>query len=76
MAKLNSNWFHAFQCSFETEEDVIEFIFERLNLADFEDSYIQCGNGNDANTMEKYSAEDKKQTLYDFMMDLVERAGK
>ena len=76
MAKLNSYWFHAFQCSFEAEEDVIEFIFERLDLAYFEDSYIQCGNGNDANTMVKYSSEDKKQALYDFMMDLVERAGK
>ncbi len=73
MAKLNSSWWHAFQGSFEDEEDVIEFIFERLNTSDFEDGYIDAGGYGEPNEMFKYSAEDKKETLYNFMMELITR---
>lgn len=73
MAKLNSTWWHAFQGSFEDEEDVIGFIFERLNTSDFEDSYIDAGGYGEPNEKFKYSAEDKKEALYDFMMELINR---
>lgn len=76
MAKLSNEWWHAFRGSFEAEEDVIEFIFERLNTSDFEDSYIDVGGYGEPNEMFKMTAEDKRNTLYDFMMDLVERSKK
>ena len=72
MAKLNDDWFHTFQGSFEEEEDVIEFIFEHLDTSKFEDSYIDAGGYGEPNEMFKYTAEDKRQTLYDFMMSLIE----
>ena len=73
MAKLNDNWWNAFRGCFETEEDVIEFIFERLNTSGFEDSYNDMGGYGEPNEMFKMTAEDKKQVLYDFMMELVDR---
>lgn len=72
-AKLNDDWFHAFQGSFEDEEDVIEFIFERLDTSDFEDSYIDAAGFGEANEIFKVTANDKRSLLYDFMMGLVER---
>lgn len=73
VVELNSDWYHRFQGNFETEEDVIEFIFERLNTSDFEDSYIDVGGFGEPNEMFKITAESKKQSLYDFMVYLVER---
>lgn len=73
MAELNSSWWTAFGGAFETEEDVIVFIFERLNTSDFEDSYIDVGGYGDPNEMVKQTAESKSELLYDFMMELVER---
>lgn len=71
MAKLNDEWWDAFRGYFQTEEDVIQFIFERLNTSDFEDSYIDCaGYGEPCETI-KYSVSDKRERLYDFMMSLV-----
>jgi hypothetical protein len=71
MAKLNNEWWNAFRGCFQTEEDVIEFIFKRLNTSDFEDSYVDMGGYEEPNEMIKVTAEDKKQLLYDFMMELV-----
>lgn len=73
MAKLNDDWFHTFRGSFEDEEDVIEFIFERLDTSDFEDSYIDAGGYGEPNEMFKYTKEDKKNALYDFMMGLIDK---
>ena len=71
MAKLNDDWFHAFQWSFKNEEDVIEFIFARLDTSDFEDSYINVGgHSGEPNELMKNTAEDKRNLLYDFMMEL------
>mgnify|MGYP000927924742 CR=1 FL=1 len=71
MAKLNNDWWNAFRGSFKTEEDVIEFIFEHLDTSAFEDSYIDMGGYGEPNECFKQSAEDKKQLLYDFMMELI-----
>lgn len=73
MAELNNNWWHAFRGTFRTEEDVIEFIFERLNTSDFEDSYMDAGGYGEPNERFKLTAQDKVWLLYDFMMELVER---
>jgi len=71
MAKLDNDWHHAFRGCFETEEDVIEFIYEHLNTSDFEDSYVDAGGYGEPNEMFKVTANDKKAMLYDFMMELV-----
>ncbi|MDV3426593.1 MAG: hypothetical protein LIR50_05320 [Bacillota bacterium] len=73
MAKLNNDWRHAFRGAFQTEENVIEFIFKRLDINDFKDSYIDMGGYREPNKCFKQSAEDKKQLLYDFMMELIEK---
>ena len=68
MARLNDDWFYGFGGSFQDEEDVIEFIFERLNTDDFEDSYVDAGGYGEPNEMFKRTAEDKRESLYNFMM--------
>lgn len=72
MGKLKEEWVATFS-GYETEEDVIELIFEHLDTSDFEDSYTQMGNNNDPNTCIKFSKEDKREALYDFMMSLVKQ---
>ena len=76
MAKLNNEWNHTFNGAFETEEDVIEFIFECIDSNKFEDSFIDSTGHGEPNEMFKYTGEDKKQALYDFMMNLLERVDK
>jgi hypothetical protein len=73
VAKLSDDWKHGFRSAFETEEDVIEFIFERLDTSDFEDSYTDMGGYGEPNECFKQSAEDKRNLLYDFMIDLIEK---
>ena len=72
MGKLKQEWSSTFQ-GYETEEDIIEFIFEHLDTSDFEDSYVQMGFDNEPNTYIKYSKEDKREALHDFMMSLVNK---
>ena len=74
MGKLNNDWLHGFQGSFETDEEVIEFIFDRINTNDFEDSYINVGGySGEPNESMKYTAEEKRETVYDYLDYLVER---
>jgi HEPN domain-containing protein len=73
IAKLSDSWFNAFGGCFEDEEDIIEFIFERLNTSDFQDRYIDCGGYGEPNEKVKQTAEDKRELLYDFMMSLVNK---
>jgi hypothetical protein len=75
MGKITKKWRSSLS-GFDSEEDVVEFIFERLNTSDFEDSFVVIGNNGEPNECIKISAEDKREILYDFMMDLVERANK
>jgi hypothetical protein len=72
MAKLNNDWSNAFGDTFETEEDVIEFIFERFDTSDFEDSYNYMNWNCEPNESFKFTAEDKRRNFYDFMMELAE----
>lgn len=73
MAKLNNDWWNAFRCSFETEEDVIEFIFKNLDTKKWEDSYIDMGGYGEPNECFKQTVENKKDLLYEFMMSLVNK---
>lgn len=73
MSKLNEEWWYAFGGSFQTEEDVIEFIFERLDTSDFEDSFRDMGGCGEPNECFKITKEDKRDVLYEFMMELVEK---
>lgn len=70
-AKLTDDWGDAFGGSFETEEDVFEFIYERLNISDFEDSYIDVGGHGECNEYVKLSVSDKREMLHDFMMAIL-----
>lgn len=74
IAKLDDEWWNIFRGSFETEEDVFEFIFERVDTSDFEDSYIDVGEYMDPNECFKETAEDKRMWLYDLMMKILEEA--
>lgn len=69
MAKLSDYWNDVFNGSFETEEDVIDFIFDRLNTSDFEDSYVDTSGNGEPNEMFKITAQDKRNALYTFMME-------
>lgn len=71
MARLNDDWCRRFRGTFQDEEDVIEFIFERLNTDNFEDSYIDVAGYGEPNEMFTQTEDDKRQLLYDFMMWLV-----
>jgi len=71
VAKLNNEWWNAFRGSFQTEEDVIEFIFENINTSGWKDSYIDIAGYGEPNETFKQTVDDKKNLLYDFMMELV-----
>lgn len=70
-AKLDNYWWNAFQGSFETEEDIIEFIYENIDTKGWEDSYLDMGGHGEPNEMLKITADDKKEVLYEFMMSLL-----
>lgn len=71
MAKLSNEWWNTFGGAFEEEEDVIEFIIERIDTSEFEDSYIDAGGYGEPNEMFKITAEDKREQLYQFMLSLL-----
>lgn len=73
MGNLSNDWNNAFSCNFETDEDVIEFISERIDTNDFEDSYVDAGGYGEPNEMFKVTASDKRTQLIDFLDYLVER---
>ena len=73
MAKLNKEWWYAFGGSFYTEEDVVEFIFERIDTRNWKDSHIDLGGYGEPNETIKQTPADKKEIFYNFMMDLIDR---
>ncbi len=74
MAKLNDDWWYGFRGNFQTEEDVIEFIFENIDTSKWEDSYIDVAGYGEPNEMFKQTVGDKKELLYDFMMSLINKS--
>ena len=73
IAKLDSTWWNAFGGSCDEEEDVIEFIFERLDTKDFETSFNDCAGYGEPNEMVKQTADDKREILYDWMISLLKK---
>ena len=70
--ELTDYWWDAFRGSFETEDDVFDYIFDRVDTSDFEDSYIDAGAHGDCNELVKINASDKRNTMYDFMMAILD----
>ena len=70
--ELTDYWWDAFRGSFETEDDVFDYIFNRVDTSDFEDSYIDAGGYGDCNELVKITASDKRNTMYDFMMAILD----
>lgn len=70
--ELTDYWRDAFRGSFETEDDVFDYIFDRVDTSDFEDSYIDAGGHGDCNELVKITASDKRNTMYDFMMAILD----
>lgn len=71
MAKLSSDWWNAFRGCFNTQEDVIDFIFENIDTTGWETSYIDAAGYGEPNEMFKSTPQDKKDLLYMFMMELI-----
>lgn len=74
--ELTDYWWDAFRGSFETEDDVFDYIFDRVDTSDFEDSYIDAGGHGDCNELVKITASDKRNTMYDFMMAILDEVQK
>ena len=72
MAKLSDDWWFGFGGSFQTEEDVIDFIFENIDTRNQEDSYVDATGYGEPNETFKVTVEDKKILLYEFMMNLID----
>lgn len=49
MAKLDDCWWNAFRGSFDTEEDVVDFIFENIDTKGWEDSCRDMGGFGEPN---------------------------
>ena len=69
---LDNNWWTTFRGSFETEDEVFEFIFDRMDTSDFEDSYIDAGGHGDCNESVKITAEEKRDFIFEFMMKILD----
>ncbi|MBT9667641.1 hypothetical protein [Roseburia hominis] len=74
--ELTDYWWNAFRGSFETEDDVFDYIFDRVDTSDFEDSYIDAGGHGDCDELVKITASDKRNTMYDFMMAILDEVQK
>lgn len=51
---------------------MFDYIFDRVDTSDFEDSYIDAGGHGDCNELAKITASDKRNTMYDFMMAILD----
>ena len=76
MGKLNDDWYHGFRSCFETDEDVIEFISDRLKTSDFEDSYIDAVGFGEPDECFKITADEKRVQLIIFLEELIEEKDK
>ncbi len=59
------------QDTFKDIDDFIEFIWDRVDTSDFEDSYIPACNNADVNEYFHISASDKREELYDLFVKMV-----
>ena len=71
MGKLDSSWWNTFKV--DTEEEVAQIIYDLLDDRKFHDSYTFIGVGQyDFNKTVKFTKEDKKNAIYEFLIELIE----
>lgn len=61
------------QDSFKDVDDFIEFIWDRVDTSDFEDSYTSPVKNAEPNELFKVTASDKREQLYDLFVEMIKR---
>lgn len=61
------------QDTFKDVDDFIEFIWDRVDTSDFEDSYTSPVANAEPNELFKVTASDKREQLYDLFVELITR---
>ena len=59
--------------SFKDVDDFIEFIWDRVDTSDFEDSYTSPVANAEPNELFKVTASDKREQLYDLFVEMIKR---
>lgn len=59
--------------TFKDVDDFIEYIWDRVDTKDFEDSYIPTNFNAEPNEHIKVTASDKREQLYDLFVEMVKR---
>lgn len=71
MAELKNSEFYEFGASFETDEDVLDFVFENLSTKGWETSFRDMGGYGEPNEMFKITPDDKKDALYNHLIEII-----
>lgn len=61
------------QDSFKDVDDFIEYIWDRVDTSDFEDSYTSPVANAEPNELFKVTASDKREQLYDLFVEMIKR---
>lgn len=61
------------QDSFKDVDDFIEYIWDRVDTSDFEDSYTSPVINAEPNELFKVTASDKREQLYDLFVEMIKR---
>lgn len=61
------------QDSFKDVDDFIEYIWDRVDTSDFEDSYTSPVANGEPNELFKVTASDKRELLYDLFVEMIKR---
>lgn len=68
-ASIPKEW----QNSFKDVDDFIEYIWDRVDTSDFEDSYTSPVINAEPNELFKVTASDKREQLYDLFVEMIKR---
>lgn len=68
-ASIPEEW----QDTFKDVDDFIEFIWDRVDTSDFEDSYTSTVVNAEPNELFKVTASDKREQLYDLFVEMITR---
>ena len=68
-ASIPKEW----QDSFKDVDDFIEYIWDRVDTSDFEDSYTSPVVNAEPNELFKVTASDKREQLYDLFVEMIKR---
>lgn len=70
-SSLNDYWFNAFGGAFDTKDEVLDFIIDRINFKDFKNSIIDLGGHGDPMELIANTADDKKELVREFLFSLI-----